>query len=71
MLMRKGECWLCPNPYCGGNLTLRAAYDSREDPPRCACGNQLRKVSASTRLSYLDFLKTEESVTLRKPAKKE
>jgi hypothetical protein len=71
MIMRTGERWLCVNPYCGDTVTLRSAYYSREDPPRCPCGSPLRKVSASADFSYLDFLRSEEPASSRKPAKKD
>jgi hypothetical protein len=60
MLMRKGEHWICINPFCGGSVTVQMAYYSRENPPRCPCGNILRLHTAPRTFTYLDFLRPEQ-----------
>jgi hypothetical protein len=71
MLMRKGEYWICVNPFCGGNVMVQMAYYSREDPPRCACGSALRLRTASRAFTYLDFLRPAQPELPRKPKEEE
>lgn len=71
MLMRRGEHWACMNPFCGGSVTLRVWYYSREDPPRCLCGSPLRIAPRSASFNYLEFLRPEQSASTQEPAKKE
>jgi hypothetical protein len=71
MLMKRGEHWRCINPFCGGSVTLRISYYSREDPPRCACGSPMRNKAQSPSFDYLEFLHPEESGLPAEPGKKE
>lgn len=67
MLMKKGEHWRCVNPFCGGHVTLQAAYHSREDPPRCPCGSPLKLDHAPRTFNYLDFLRPAAPELPREP----
>jgi hypothetical protein len=71
MLMRKGEHWICANPFCGGSVTLQTSYNSPEDPPRCPCGSALRLHIAARTFTYLDFLRPVQPELPCEPAEEE
>jgi hypothetical protein len=68
MRMKTEDRWHCSNPACGCEVLVESSASADGTNPRCSCGAAMKKKYASPVLTYLDFLRLEETpkVTARK-----
>ena len=58
----KGEYrWHCTNSACGCEVLVESPSSEDGKNPRCSCGATMKKKYASPVLTYLDFLRLEET----------
>lgn len=61
MRMKSKDCWHCTNPACGCEVLVERGASKDGNNPRCSCGAAMKKTYVSPVLTYLDFLKLEET----------
>ncbi len=61
MLMKTKERWHCTNPDCACEVIVETSGEAEGNNPRCACGAAMKKKYAAPALSYLEFLRLEET----------
>ena len=61
MRMKSEERWHCTNPACGCEIFVECGGSEDSKNPRCSCGAGMKKRYVSPVLSYLDFLRLEET----------
>jgi hypothetical protein len=64
MLMKAKERWHCTNLACGCQVVVEISGEIEGLNPRCACGGIMKKKYTSPVFTYLDFLRTEESLAV-------
>ncbi len=63
MIMKAGEHWHCMNPACHCEVLVQSSSDVEGDNPRCVCGAPMKKKYVPPNLTYLEFLRVEETVS--------
>jgi hypothetical protein len=68
MRMKTEDRWHCTNPACRCEVQVEQSAAVDGENPRCSCGSPMKKRYASPALTYLDFLRMDETpkVTARK-----
>jgi hypothetical protein len=61
MRMKTEDRWRCTNPACGCEVLVESSGTVDGENPRCSCGAVMKKRYASPLLTYLDFLRPEET----------
>ena len=61
MLMKTRERWHCTNPHCTCEVIVETSGEIEGSNPHCACGAPMKKKYASPAISYLEFLRLEET----------
>jgi len=61
MRMKTEDRWHCTNPACGCEVLVESGANEDGTNPRCSCGAAMKKKCASPVLTYLDFLRLEET----------
>ena len=61
MRMKSKDRWHCTNPACGCEVSVENSASEDGKNPRCSCGAAMKKMYVSPVLTYLEFLKLEES----------
>jgi len=61
MRMKAGDRWHCTNPAFGCEVLVESAAREEGKNPRCSCGAAMKKKYAPPVLTYLDFLRLEET----------
>ena len=69
MRMKSEDRWHCTNPACGCEVLVERSGSEDGKNPRCSCGAAMKKRYVSPVLTYLDFLRIEE--TLKVAAREE
>jgi hypothetical protein len=54
--------WQCTNPACGCEVLVERGGSKDGKNPRCACGAAMKKRYVSPVLTYLEFLRVDETV---------
>jgi hypothetical protein len=66
MRMKAQEYWHCSDAGCGCVVLVQSSGSEDGSNPRCSCGAAMKKKYVSPVLSYLDFLKLEETPNPRR-----
>jgi hypothetical protein len=68
MRMRTQDRWHCTNPACRCEVQVEQSAAVDGENPRCSCGAPMKKTYTSPALTYLAFLRLDETpkVTARK-----
>jgi hypothetical protein len=61
MRMKSQDRWHCTNPACGCEVLIERSGTEDGKNPRCPCGAAMKKRYVSPVLTYLDFLRIEET----------
>jgi hypothetical protein len=61
MRMKSEDRWHCTNPACGCEVLVERSGSEDGKNPRCSCGAAMKKRYVSPVLTYLDFLRIEET----------
>jgi hypothetical protein len=61
MRMRSEDRWHCTNPACGCEVLVEPSGSEDAKNPRCSCGAAMKKRYVSPVLTYLDFLRVEDT----------
>jgi hypothetical protein len=61
MLMKSEDRWHCTNPDCECEVLVERSGSHDGKNPRCSCGAAMKKRYVSPVLTYLDFLRIEET----------
>jgi len=70
MIMKTGEHWHCINPACHCEVLVQSDSEIDGPNPRCVCGAPLKKKYAPPNLTYLEFLRVEDPVSVREGSRK-
>lgn len=62
MLMKSSERWHCTNPECHCEILVESDGKIDGQNPRCSCGGVMKKKYSSPALSYLEFLRLDETL---------
>jgi hypothetical protein len=65
MIMRSGEQWHCTNSACHCRVVVQLNSQIEGGNPRCVCGAPMKKLYTPPNLTYLEFLRVEDSVPAR------
>jgi len=71
MFMKAGEQWNCSNPACHCEIVVQSASQAEGGNPRCVCGAPMKKKYCPPQLSYLEFLRFDDSVPARETSRKD
>ena len=61
MRMNAKDRWHCTNPGCGCLVSVENSGSQEGKNPRCSCGAAMKKIYVSPALTYLEFLKLDET----------
>jgi len=61
MRMKSEDCWHCTNPACGCEVLVERGASKDGNNPQCPCGAAMKKTYVSPVITYLEFLKVEET----------
>ena len=61
MYMKTEDRWHCTNPASGCELLVESSTREEGKNPRCSCGAAMKKKYTSPMLTYLNFLRLEET----------
>jgi hypothetical protein len=61
MRMKSKDRWHCTNPACQCEVLVENSASNDGGNPRCSCGAAMKKIYVSPVLTYLDFLRLEET----------
>jgi hypothetical protein len=61
MHMKSQDRWHCTNPTCGCEVLVESSGSEEGKNPLCSCGALMKKRYVSPVLTYLDFLRLEET----------
>ena len=61
MYMKREDRWHCTNPACGCEVVVNCSESGDRKTPRCSCGALMKKKYVPPTLSYLEFLRLEET----------
>lgn len=63
MHLRTGDRWHCTNPGCGASWRVESSsgIPGEGKNPQCSCGGMMKKHYSPPFLTYLDFLRLDES----------
>ena len=61
MHMQTHDRWHCTHPTCGCRVLIESGASEDGKNPRCSCGAAMKKTYVSPVLTYLEFLKVEET----------
>jgi len=61
MIMKTKERWHCSDAACACEVIVETSGEVEGNNPRCACGAAMKKKYAAPALSYLEFLRLEET----------
>lgn len=61
MRMKSTDRWHCTNPACQCEVLVERSASQEGINPVCSCGAPMKKRYAATVLTYLDFLRLEET----------
>ena len=61
MHMKSEDRWHCTNPACGCEVRVESSASEDGKNPRCSCGTAMKKKYTSPMLTYLSFLRLEET----------
>jgi hypothetical protein len=61
MHMKSEDRWHCINPACGCEALVEGSGSQEGKNPHCSCGAAMRKRYVSPALTYLEFLRIEET----------
>jgi hypothetical protein len=64
MGMKIGEQWHCTNPACRSEVLVQLGSPAGFGNPRCACGAPMKKKYTPPALTYLEFLRVEDPVSV-------
>jgi hypothetical protein len=64
MIMKTGEHWHCTNPACHCEVLVQSASEFGGSNPRCVCGSPMKKTYTPPNLTYLEFLRAEEPISV-------
>lgn len=70
MIVKTGEHWHCINPACHCEVLVQSDSEIDGPNPRCVCGAPLKKKYAPPNLTYLEFLRVEDPVSVREGSRK-
>jgi hypothetical protein len=61
MHMESQDRWHCTDPACGCEVLVESSGSEEGKNPLCSCGALMKKRYVSPVLTYLDFLRLEET----------
>jgi hypothetical protein len=61
MRMKSKDRWHCTNPDCGCEVLVESGGNEEGTNPVCSCGASMKKRYVAPVLTYLDFLRLEET----------
>jgi hypothetical protein len=61
MHMKAKDRWHCTNPACQCEVLVANSALEDGNNPRCSCGAAMKKIYVSPVLTYLEFLKLEQT----------
>jgi hypothetical protein len=61
MRMKSADRWHCTSPACACEILVQTTGAVEGINPRCSCGAPMKKKYASPALTYLEFLRLNES----------
>jgi hypothetical protein len=64
MCMKSEDRWHCTNPACGCEVLVERSGSADGKNPRCSCGATMKKRYVSPALTYLEFLRLEETTNV-------
>jgi hypothetical protein len=70
LILKTGEHWHCINPACHCEVLVQSDSEIDGPNPRCVCGAPLKKKYAPPNLTYLEFLRVEDPVSVREGSRK-
>lgn len=62
MVMQTGERWHCTNPACRCEVLVQANSKVSGTNPKCGCGALMKKKYSPPHLTYLEFLRIDETI---------
>jgi hypothetical protein len=65
MVMKAGQEWRCTNPACRCEVLVQSTGEIAGGNPRCVCGTAMKKSYTPPTLTYLEFLRSDEPLTVR------
>jgi len=70
MTMKKGEHWHCTNLACHCEILVRSDSELEGSNPICVCGAPMKKKYVPPVLTYLEFLRLDDSAAIRETSRK-
>jgi hypothetical protein len=70
MIMKTGQRWHCTNPVCRCEVLVQSPGEVEGNNPRCVCGAAMKKEYTPPNLTYLEFLRIDETAPAPQPARK-
>jgi hypothetical protein len=71
MLMKTGERWRCSNPECRCQVLVESGSAIHGRNLICACGGAMKRKYAPPQLTYLEFLRGENTLSATAGAREE
>ena len=61
MRMKREDRWHCTNPACGCEVLVESGAREEGKNAHCSCGAPMKKKYTSPMVTYLNFLRLEET----------